>query len=445
MKTLIVALILGQLSPAVSLAAYISMMDRGTNSQRLWLDQNSSSIYTLDVIPEPKITSLDIDKVLSDPESKLPEEFRISPALREITRFWLSIYTQYDSKQTVVFDETHPEMIYEVMDFHDLERRARNRMAYEIMRERKIKKILAEYKKAFESLSSKNRRGKRRKLSETEDKILSAISRLDHKHSWKELKENLKIQTGQRDAVADGLASWEPFAPKIENLFRAVGVPTELARLSLVESSFNLKATSKVGAVGVWQFMESSGKHFLKISPNEGIDERRSPIKAAVAAARMLKQNYRGLKSWPFAVIAYNSGMKKIIRNPKTFKEDHGLSEVIRLCRGPKGLGWAGKNYFPEFLAMLHAEKYRDHFFQFKSSQEKLHGVSFVHMQKPQSLLQFALKNGYEPASIYSLNPDIRFPNKKVPKGTLIAIPNRFDKFQLLLSTDHKYRRAHSG
>ncbi|MCM0604781.1 MAG: lytic transglycosylase domain-containing protein [Xanthomonadaceae bacterium] len=402
---------------------------------------NAKSIYSLKILDEKPTTTYSLDQVLSDPDALLPEEFRVTPALKEITKFWLAIYTKYDSKQTVVFDETHPEMIYEVLDFHELEKKSRNRMVYEIVREQRIKKTLAEYQSAFQSLKRKKYI---KKKTAAEQKILSALSKLGHKHSLKELADNLKIQTGQRDALVDGLSQWEPFAGKIETIFKAVGVPAELARLSLVESSFNLKATSKVGAVGVWQFMESSGKHFLRISPDKGIDERRSPIKSAVAAAKMLKQNYRGLKSWPFAVIAYNSGMKKIIRNPKTFKNDHGLSEVIRLCGGPKGLGWAGKNYFPEFLAMLHAEKYRNQFFNF-AEPKSLQGVAFITVNSKESLLQYAVKNGIDAAALMGLNPDIKSPYQKIPKGTLIAIPDKHDRFQLLLSTEFNKQRNHSG
>lgn len=419
-------------------SAYFNMSDSWVKTT----GQTTPS-FALTVLEEKPTPKYSLDQILNDPDGLLPEEFRVSPALREITRFWLSIYTKYDSKQTVVFDETHPEMVYEVLDFSDLEKRARNRIAYEIMRERKLKKTIAEYEAAFRRLSNKKNR-KSKKHSEAEKNILSAIAKLDHKHSWKELEKNLKIQTGQKDALADGLSQWEPFEKKIETIFKAVGVPSELARLSLVESSFNLKATSKVGAVGVWQFMESSGKHFLRISPEHGIDERRSPIKAAVAAAKMLKQNYRGLKSWPFAVIAYNSGMKKIIRNPKVLKQDMGLSEVIRLCRGPKGLGWAGKNYFPEFLAMLHAEKYRNQFFKFYSP-KSVQGVAFVTVSSKDSLMQYALKNGLDPVVVLGLNPDIKSPYKKIPRGTLIAIPEKHDRFNLLLSTEFSRLRNYSG
>jgi membrane-bound lytic murein transglycosylase D len=77
-----------------------------------------------------------------------------------------------------------------------------------------------------------------------------------------------------------------------------------LAYLPLVESSFNVRARSIVGAVGMWQFMPETGKKFMRI--DEKVDERRDPFASTRAAARLLKENYRLLSNWPLAITAYN-------------------------------------------------------------------------------------------------------------------------------------------
>ena len=88
------------------------------------------------------------------------------------------------------------------------------------------------------------------------------------------------------------------YLPLMESIFaREYNLPVELTRLPFVESSFNIRARSKVGASGIWQFMRSTGKLFLKI--NDGVDERNDPIRATEAAAKLLKMNFGSLKSWP--------------------------------------------------------------------------------------------------------------------------------------------------
>ena len=84
------------------------------------------------------------------------------------------------------------------------------------------------------------------------------------------------------------------------------GVPRELVALPHVESSFNPRAYSHVGAAGLWQFMRSTGRRYMRV--DDVVDERMDPHKASVAAARLLGFNYRQIDSWPLAITAYNHG-----------------------------------------------------------------------------------------------------------------------------------------
>ena len=86
----------------------------------------------------------------------------------------------------------------------------------------------------------------------------------------------------------------------------AWGCRASWLRLPHVESSFNTYAYSKVGAAGMWQFMRSTGRRFLRI--DAVVDERLDPYRSTEAAARFLEQNYIVLGSWPLALTAYNHG-----------------------------------------------------------------------------------------------------------------------------------------
>ena len=93
------------------------------------------------------------------------------------------------------------------------------------------------------------------------------------------------------------------------------GIPEEIAWLPMVESTFNVEARSKVGAAGVWQFMPGTGRQYMRVDAT--VDERLDPIIAARGAARLLRHNYQGLRSWPLALTAYNHGyygMQRAVR-----------------------------------------------------------------------------------------------------------------------------------
>jgi membrane-bound lytic murein transglycosylase D len=103
-------------------------------------------------------------------------------------------------------------------------------------------------------------------------------------------RKRLRFQLGQKDRFLDGLYQSGRFLSFMEDIFKKEGMPLELTRLPFVESSFNIRARSKVGASGIWQFMRSTARLFIKLSP--AIDERNDPLRATEAAARLLRYNF---------------------------------------------------------------------------------------------------------------------------------------------------------
>jgi len=93
-----------------------------------------------------------------------------------------------------------------------------------------------------------------------------------------------------------------------ERIFYEFGVPVDLTVLSYIESELNSKATSGVGAAGVWQLMEAAGKE-MGLTVDDWLDERYDPNLSTMAAARYLKMlgdKYKG--NWVWAICAYNWG-----------------------------------------------------------------------------------------------------------------------------------------
>ncbi len=107
-----------------------------------------------------------------------------------------------------------------------------------------------------------------------------------------------------------------PYFVMIEKVFVDHGIPEEMKYLAVIESSLLHNARSRVGAVGMWQFMSGTARIF-GLNVGKKVDERKDIYKSTVAAAKFLNELYDQFDDWLLVVAAYNCGAGGVQRAQK--------------------------------------------------------------------------------------------------------------------------------
>jgi membrane-bound lytic murein transglycosylase D len=155
------------------------------------------------------------------------------------------------------------------------------------------------------------------------------------------------FSTSKRGFMENALGRASQYLPMIRQVFAEEGVPSDLAYLAVIESGFRNEAKSKAKAVGMWQFIQSTGRIY-GLNGNAWVEERRDPMKATRAAARYLKRLYEITGDWYLAASSYNAGpltLERAIQNV-------GTRNFWDLARS-RWLRTETKNYIPELCAAI--------------------------------------------------------------------------------------------
>lgn len=304
-------------------------------------------LLTIPVVPLPGVSE-EVPHAVHR-ERLLP----VPTGLRTQIDFWKAVFATYSTRQVVIHDALHLDRIYEVLDFSplaesgfsDAEIEAYKREKVEQEKER-VRAILMRLHRGVSALSE---------LSPEERKIWALFS--DVKQPSKLLdaaaEDRIRSQTGLRERFAGGIEVSRRYLPRMEAIFRHEGVPVELTRLPLIESCFNIRAYSKVGAAGIWQFMPATARQYMKV--NRRVDQRRDPLISTRAAAQLLQANYEVLGTWPLAITAYNHGRAGVANAVSTVGSTD-IMEIVNHYHGP-AFKFASRNFYAEFIAALEVER----------------------------------------------------------------------------------------
>jgi membrane-bound lytic murein transglycosylase D len=260
--------------------------------------------------------------------------------------FWRRIYTEVTTSGGLLHDPEQLEVVYEALQLpRDLAPKQRSK---------RIDDAKKKYARILEKLASGAT-----DLSEEEERVKALWPSGTKRARFEQAAEEVRFQLGQADRFREGLVRSGAWRDHIATTFERMGLPRELAALPHVESSFNTYAYSKVGAAGMWQFMRSTGRRFLRI--DNTIDERLDPYRSTEAAARFLEQNYIVLGSWPLALTAYNHGAAGMRRA----QEKLGTSDIVTILRkhSSRTFGFASRNFYVAFLAALEIDTNPEKFF----------------------------------------------------------------------------------
>lgn len=169
-------------------------------------------------------------------------------------------------------------------------------------------------------------------LSSAEKKAISNTSKLDRNLSpamEAQVRYHfLKYARQQRGTMENFLRNSIPYLNYTKSVFRSRGLPEDLAYLAYLESGYNPMAVSRSNAVGMWQFISSTGKNF-GLQQDWWMDERRDPYRSTEAAADYLARLYSIFHDWHLAVASYNGGEGKISRAKNAAGADN-LHEIIQ-------------------------------------------------------------------------------------------------------------------
>lgn len=358
------------------------------------------------------------------------------PCPEEIRRrvdFWVHVFRSWSTDQVIFHDTHHPERVYSVVRTDQTCRR--RRAGRKVEKERR--RIRTQLNRLAGKIDQQNP-----KLSKRERQLL-ALFPDKNKKTIQRAAANIRCQQGNRDRFLDALQRYGAYRGHILKVLRESNLSEDIVYLPFVESAYNPKAYSWVGAAGLWQIMPRTARK-LGLQLNATIDERFDPEAATWAAARYLSNstqvlteaarkknpNVSAAEVNPFVITSYNYGVAGMRRAIENVGPDY--VDVLNKYRS-RSFRVAVKNFYASFLAARHVARNADKYFDRYDTAPPLRYSSVV-LKRPTSVKRIRKVFGVDIKTLKRLNPALtRYVWKGwrlVPDGYTLRLPSRKDNWR---------------
>ncbi len=231
----------------------------------------------------------------------------------------------------------------------------------------------------------------------------------------KEVEKAIKAFTGkEKNFFLNAYKRSGRYRPAIVEALKAEGLPEELSWLPLIESGYKIRALSSARALGMWQFIASTGYKF-GLERTSWVDERMDPEKSTIAAIAYLKELHGIFGDWTTALAAYNCGEGRVLQTIKRQKISYLDNFWDLYAKLPRETA----SYVPRFIAVLHIINDPKKYGMELPQPDSEIAVETVTINKEAHLKTIASKIGVPYEELKSINPELR---KQVTPNTPYAL-----------------------
>ncbi|MDH3638804.1 MAG: LysM peptidoglycan-binding domain-containing protein [Gammaproteobacteria bacterium] len=363
-------------------------------------------------------------------ELKCDDTFPCPPEIRRRVDFWIMVFRAWNTNQVIFHDTQRPERVYSVKRTKATCRRRGAARSIEVERER----IRGRLRGIAAKLDKKTKKWSR------EEKALLALFPDGSAKTIRTAAKNIRCQQGNRDRFIEALKRYGKYRNHIIEVLRDHDLSEDIQYLPFVESAYNPKAYSRVGAAGLWQIMPRTART-LGLQLNATIDERFDPEAATWGAARYLSRSTATLTKFankknrnvtqgqinPFVITSYNYGVAGMSRAINQIGPDY--VKVLDKYRS-RAFRTAVKNFYSSFLAARYVAKNADRYFG-SVAQSSPFRYSAVALKRPTSVQRITKVFGVPAAKLKALNPALtRFVWngwRLIPEGYTLKLPHHKD------------------
>jgi membrane-bound lytic murein transglycosylase D len=242
-------------------------------------------------------------------------------------------------------------------------------------------------------------------------------------------REIRSFQTIERDFFIESYKRSGKYRDEMVKSFHEAGIPEEITWLPLIESGFKVRALSKARALGLWQFIPSTGYKF-GLKRTSWVDERLDPDKSTAAAIAYFKELHQMFGDWATVLAAYNCGEGNVLRVIRQQKIDYLDNFWDLYGRLPRETA----RYYPRFIAVLTILKDPAKYGFKLEELDKRIPYEVVAIEKPLQLSKISEHISCSYDDLVNLNAELRYaatPNTvydlKVPFGMKDALIAKID------------------